>query len=121
MHFIQPQTLHDFAISLILIILSSLNHSLFGRINILGNAKASNKYIVDTISAKIRKFSELINRYMAMIKNTIENTMPNDFGELLLISTVFLISITFYLDVVNIPIYRFIHPFRYHVFWLIIQ
>ncbi len=59
----------------------NLNHNLFGRVNTLGVTKANNKKTTDTINAQIRRPSELTKGYKATTKNTIENTMPKDFGE----------------------------------------
>jgi len=59
----------------------NLNHSLFGKANTLGATKASKKKTADIVNAQIRKPSELVKGYKATTKNTIENTMPKDFGE----------------------------------------
>ena len=59
----------------------NLNQSLFGRDNTLGTTKASNKNTADTIKAQTYSSSELVNGYSETIKNTIENTMPKDFGD----------------------------------------
>ena len=59
----------------------NLNQSLFGRDNTLGTTKASNKNTADTTNAQARTPSELIRGYRLTIKNTIEKTMPKDFGE----------------------------------------
>jgi len=59
----------------------NLNQSLFGSDSALGIAKANNKNTADTISAQRRTPSELVKGYKLTIKNTIEKTMPNDFGE----------------------------------------
>ena len=49
--------------------------------SVLGAIKANSKNIIDTVNAQKCKPSESINGYRDTIKNTIENTMPNDFGE----------------------------------------
>jgi len=63
------------------IIMPNLNQILFGNDNLLGAKKASNKNITDTTNAQNRIPSELIKGYKLTIKNTIEKTMPKDFGE----------------------------------------
>ena len=59
----------------------NLNQSLFGNTNTLGAIKAKKKKMIDATNAQIRRPSELIKGYRATIKNTIEKTMPKDFGE----------------------------------------
>jgi len=81
----------------------NLNHSLFGKLNILGYIKANNKKIADTIIAKglssldtivakrlksldtiisqrLNSF-EIIKGYIAINKKTIEKTIPKDLSE----------------------------------------
>ena len=59
----------------------NLNQSMFGMDNILGATKANNKNTNEVTNAQIRKPSEVINGYSAMIRKTIKKTMPKDFGE----------------------------------------
>ena len=59
----------------------NLYQSLFGSDNTLGATNASNKNIADTINAQIRRSSELAKGYKATIRNTIEKTIPKDFGD----------------------------------------
>jgi len=59
----------------------SLNQSILGSFNILGAIKAKNKNTADKISAQRWIFPEFIRGNREIIKNTIENTIPNDFSE----------------------------------------
>ena len=59
----------------------NLNHILFRTTNDLGAKKANSKNIADKTSAQMRTFSELIKGNKATIKNTVENTIPNDFSD----------------------------------------
>ncbi len=59
----------------------SLNQSLFGITNVLGDIKANNKNTTDVIKAHRRILWESIKGYIETIKNTIENTIPKDFSE----------------------------------------
>ena len=59
----------------------NLNQSLLGSINTLGVKNANNNNAIDTANAQIYNLSEVVNGYREIIKNTIENTMPKDFGE----------------------------------------
>ena len=59
----------------------NLNQSLFGITKILGARKANKKKMMETTSAKTRRLSEFIKGYRAIIKNTIEKTIPKDFSE----------------------------------------
>ena len=70
----------------------NLNQSLFGSTNILGARKANKKKMIDTTNAQIRRPSEVIKGYRAIIKNTHENTTPKDFGEDCSVETWLLIS-----------------------------
>jgi len=58
----------------------NLNQSLFGVTSTFGADKANTKNKIDTINPQMRTPSELTTGYRAIIKNKIENTMPNDFG-----------------------------------------
>jgi len=59
----------------------NLSQSLFGNDNTLGTKNASNKNTADTIKAQIYRSSEFTRGYRPTIRNTIEKTMPKDFGE----------------------------------------
>jgi hypothetical protein len=48
--------------------------------------------IADTTNAQMRNPSKLIKGYKATVKNTIENTMPKDFGEDFLVGIWLVIS-----------------------------
>jgi len=78
----------------------NLNQSLFGSANILGDRKASSKNIAATTNAQTRKSSELIKGYKPTIKNTIANTTPKDFSDLVQCGYGWL-SLTFYVIFFN--------------------